>query len=168
MRWKEHTMSTATAAHHENTTRTILGVSVGLLACAIVLIVGLAVRPAGGLSLPTGYHVVHVDEFDAHFQADETTIPAGNVMFVDANRGTIPHEFVLFKTDQAARRLPLRADRGVDEDASSLEDVADSGSSLAPGETRLMTADLDPGHYALVCNLAGHYQAGMRLDITVR
>jgi uncharacterized cupredoxin-like copper-binding protein len=27
---------------------------------------------------------------------------------------------------------------------------------------------LKPGHYSLVCNLPGHYMAGMHADFTVR
>ena len=148
-------------------TRTALGISIGLLVCAVALIVGLAGRPAHGFALPPGYHVVHVEEFDYGFRLSESSLPAGKVVFVDTNRGTIPHEFVMFKTDDHASSLPLKDDKSVNEDADSLESVADSGSSLAPGETRLITAELDAGHYALVCNLPAHYQAGMRQDINV-
>jgi uncharacterized cupredoxin-like copper-binding protein len=28
----------------------------------------------------------------------------------------------------------------------------------------MLTLDLKPGHYAVVCNLPGHYAAGMRQD----
>jgi uncharacterized cupredoxin-like copper-binding protein len=31
----------------------------------------------------------------------------------------------------------------------------------------VLTADLSPGHYALVCNLPGHYKAGMHVDFWV-
>ncbi|MGN6187886.1 MAG: sulfocyanin-like copper-binding protein [Conexibacter sp.] len=41
-------------------------------------------------------------------------------------------------------------------------------SSLAPGTTKqLVVKDLKAGHYALVCALPGHYQAGMYADFTV-
>jgi uncharacterized cupredoxin-like copper-binding protein len=81
---------------------------------------------------------------------------------------TIPHEFVIFKTDTPAAQLKLDANNEVDEAAKGLEDVVDSGSDIPPGETRLMAADLAPGHYALVCNLPGHYGLGMHVDITVK
>ena len=71
-------------------------------------------------------------------------------------------------TDLPAAQLPLKADKTVDEESPKLEDDADSGSAIPPGSTRLLAADLAPGHYALVCNLPpGHYQSGMRIDITV-
>ncbi len=76
---------------------------------------------------------------------------------------------MLFKTDRPADNLPLKPAGTADEDSDLLEAVVDSGSALAPGETRLLTANLDAGHYVLVCNLPpDHYKAGMRLDITVK
>jgi len=148
---------------------TFFGVAIALLIAATLLIVGLARRHTGGVSLPPGYTVVHVSEFTYGIQIASSTIPTGNTLFVVKNTSTIPHEFVLFKTDKPADALPLASDGTVDEDSSLLEDDADSGSALAPGETRLLTADLVPGHYALVCNLPpNHYKSGMHIDITVK
>jgi uncharacterized cupredoxin-like copper-binding protein len=148
---------------------TFLGVAVAMLIVATVLIVGLARRPAGGLSLPPGYNVVHVTEFTYGIQLANTTIAAGNTVFVAKNTSSIPHEFVLFKTDRPASDLPLKADGTADEESPLVEDVADSGSAFGPGETRLITADLEPGHYAMLCNLPpNHYKSGMHIDITVR
>ena len=56
----------------------------------------------------------------------------------------------------------------VNEDAPALNSVLDSGSSLRPGETRLLATTLAPGHYVLVCNLPGHFRAGMHVDVTVQ
>lgn len=147
---------------------TFLGVAIALLVCATVLIIGLAGRSTGGLTIPTGYNVVKLEELTYGFKLPTTTLPAGNNLFVAHNTATIPHEFVLFKTDDPADRLPLKADKSVQEDAKSLEDVLDSGSDIPPGQTRLMAAPLEPGHYVLVCNLPGHYQGGMSIDITVK
>ena len=41
-------------------------------------------------------------------------------------------------------------------------------SDLAAGATKTLTLNLKPGHYALICNIAGHYMAGMYADLTVR
>jgi uncharacterized cupredoxin-like copper-binding protein len=146
---------------------TFLGVAVALLVCATLLIIGLARRPAGGLTVPAGYTVVHVEEFTYGFRLDKTALPAGNTLFVSLNQGSIPHEFVLFKTALSAAKLPVDSDGNVVEDSKSLEDVLDSGSDMPPGNTRLLAADLAPGHYVLVCNLPTHYKLGMRLDLTV-
>lgn len=148
---------------------TFLAVAVVMLIVATILIVGLAGRRTGGVSLPPGYNVVHVTESTYGIQLANTTLPAGNTLFVDKNIGSIPHEFVLFETDRRADNLPLKPDGTADEDSPLLEDDADSGSALTAGETRLLTAKLEPGHYVLVCNLPpNHYKAGMRIDITVK
>lgn len=41
------------------------------------------------------------------------------------------------------------------------------GKQLAAGETDLITADLEPGSYELVCFLPGHYAAGQKLPFEV-
>ena len=39
---------------------------------------------------------------------------------------------------------------------------------LAPGATKTLRLTLKAGHYALICNMAGHYMAGQRIDFTVK
>jgi uncharacterized cupredoxin-like copper-binding protein len=147
---------------------TFLGVSVAMLVCAGVLIVGLAVRPAGGLGLPAGYHVVHVTLDDYRVGMPAGTVPAGNDVFVVTNHGKIPHELVAFRTKNANARLPLRKNKEVDEESTQIVDSVDTGSALAPGETRLVTATLEAGSYVGVCNLPNHYQLGMHTPFTVK
>ena len=36
------------------------------------------------------------------------------------------------------------------------------------GRTKTLTLTLKPGHYALICNLPGHYRAGQFADFTAR
>ena len=48
-----------------------------------------------------------------------------------------------------------------------LRDYRDTGAALAPGTSKVMTVHLPVGHYALVCNLPGHYAAGMHQDFWV-
>ena len=38
---------------------------------------------------------------------------------------------------------------------------------MQPGATKALTLDLKPGTYLLVCNLPGHYAAGMWTVLTV-
>jgi uncharacterized cupredoxin-like copper-binding protein len=138
-----------------------------VLVCAIVIVVALVTRPAGGLGVPKGSHVVYVDERDFAIHLPEVTLPAGHYVFVDTNHGPSPHELVMWKTNERADHLPLRSNHRVNEDSPTLASVLDSGSSLNPGETRLLATSLDPGHYVIVCDLPGHYMAGMHVDITV-
>jgi uncharacterized cupredoxin-like copper-binding protein len=138
-----------------------------VLLCCALIVIGLATRPSGGLPLPKGSHVVHVDERDFHIQLSNVKLPAGDYVFVDTNHGPSPHELVMWKTTAPADRLPLRTNHRVNEDSPTLTSALDSGSALNPGETRLLTTTLEPGHYVIACNLPGHFIAGMRVDINV-
>ena len=45
--------------------------------------------------------------------------------------------------------------------------VGETG-DLKAGASKKLTLNLKPGHYALICNLPGHYKAGQYTDFTVR
>jgi uncharacterized cupredoxin-like copper-binding protein len=148
-------------------TGTIIGVLSVLLVIALVLIVAMARRPAGALNVPKGYAVLRVAVTDYAIQAP-SSLPADKYEVVLVNHGTIPHELVMWSTKSLAAALPRHQNGSVDEESAALESVLDSGSSLQPGETRVMFADLtNAGHYALVCNLPAHYRLGMHADLTV-
>jgi uncharacterized cupredoxin-like copper-binding protein len=146
---------------------TVIGVLTLLLMCAVLIIVGLAVRPSGGLTVPRGSRVLHVDERDFALHVPTTTLRAGTYVFVDTNHGPSAHELVMWKTSDPADRLPLLPNHRVNEDSPALSSVLDSGTSLDPGQSRLLTATLAPGHYVIACNLPGHFVSGMHVDITV-
>ena len=96
------------------------------------------------------------------------TIKAGQVTFHVSNDDTSDtHEFVIFKTDLAPGKLPLDDNGNVDETASSLTHI-DEIPDLAPGDVKDLTVTLDPGNYVAICNLPGHYQAGMFTGFTVQ
>ncbi|HXY92731.1 MAG TPA: sulfocyanin-like copper-binding protein [Acidimicrobiia bacterium] len=118
-------------------------------------------RPAGA----AGRVAVALDEYT--IALDPASPPTGAVTFDVTNQGKIAHEFVLFRTDLPADALPVNKKGDVNEQAPQLQSVADSGSDLKPGASRTLHATLTPGHYVAVCNLPGHYAAGMRVDVTV-
>ena len=91
------------------------------------------------------------------------SVPAGTVKFVVRNTGAIDHNFRLIKTDLAPDALPT--DEGL-ADESQLE-VISSIEDFGPGESRDVSADLEPGSYVLICNFVGHYQSGMTVAFTV-
>jgi uncharacterized cupredoxin-like copper-binding protein len=146
---------------------TMLGISSLLLVMAIVIIVALAARPSGGITVPKADRVVHVTLRDYAITGPNALAP-GKYEFVVTNHGSIPHELVMFATKAHATAMPMRRDGDVNEESNSLTGALDSGSSLAPGESRILYAEFDRGHYVMVCNLAGHYRLGMREDLTVR
>jgi uncharacterized cupredoxin-like copper-binding protein len=88
--------------------------------------------------------------------------PAGRVTFRVHNAGTITHEFVVIQTPGAASDLPIKDGR-----ADESGNVGETG-DLKPGLTKSVSLKLAAGHYALICNLPGHYLAGQHTDFTVR
>jgi uncharacterized cupredoxin-like copper-binding protein len=96
---------------------------------------------------------------------DKASVPAGDITFSATNSGTIDHEFVVFKTDLAPDALKLSG-TAVDEAASGQTKV-DEIAEFAPGTTKTLTLNLQPGKYVLICNVAGHYQRGVSSAFTV-
>jgi uncharacterized cupredoxin-like copper-binding protein len=97
-----------------------------------------------------------------------STIKSGQVTFHVTNSDTSDtHEFVIFKTDLAPGGLPLNSSNGVDETAQSLTKIGEIP-DMAPGDVKDLTVTLDPGNYVAICNLPGHYQAGMFTGFTVQ
>ena len=97
-----------------------------------------------------------------------TTIKAGQVTFHVANDDTSDtHEFVIFKSDLAPGNLPLDDSGNVNETAQGLTHI-DEIPDMAPGDVKDLTVTLDPGNYIALCNLPGHYQAGMFIGFTVQ
>jgi uncharacterized cupredoxin-like copper-binding protein len=106
--------------------------------------------------------------------ADQATMPHGTVSFLVTNNGSIVHEMVVLPLagSQTAGARSVGGDGKVDE-AGSLGEASKSGGAgagdgIAPGASGWVTATLAPGHYELVCNVPGHYSAGMytQLDVT--
>jgi uncharacterized cupredoxin-like copper-binding protein len=98
-----------------------------------------------------------------------TTVAAGPVAFDVTNNGTTPHEFVVLRTDTSSADFPITSFEGesprFNEDTAG-ENVGETG-DMEVGATKTLQIDLKPGHYALVCNLPGHYGAGMHVDFVV-
>lgn len=100
-------------------------------------------------------------------QADRTTVPAGTVTLRLTNDGSIDHELVVLPLADGQRigQRTVGADGQVDESTSlgeaSASGAEGAGEGISPGTTGWVTLDLAPGRYELVCNIAGHYAAGM-------
>ena len=89
-----------------------------------------------------------------------TRASAGRVTFNVSNSGKVTHEFVVIRTNKPAGAL-LKGSR-----ADESGNVGETG-DLAPGDVKRLTLKLAAGHYALICNLPGHYQAGQYANFTV-
>jgi uncharacterized cupredoxin-like copper-binding protein len=102
---------------------------------------------------------VSLKEFSVNPSAAQAA--AGKVTFKVHNSGTITHEFVVVKTNKSAADL-LKGSR-----ADESGNVGETG-DLKAGASKALTLNLKPGHYALICNLPGHYAAGQHVDFTVK
>jgi uncharacterized cupredoxin-like copper-binding protein len=133
-------------------------------------------------AVPSG-NTVHVTVSDTKgldgpmtLVAAPATVQAGDVTFVVKNTGTIDHEMVVLKTSVPFNKLPV-TDAGdppapVTSGANKVSETNNIGETgdpnLKPGVTRTFTIkNMTAGTYALVCNIAQHYQKGMRAAFTV-
>jgi uncharacterized cupredoxin-like copper-binding protein len=121
-----------------------------------------AAAPAAGAAAPAALakHVnVGLKEFSVSPSASQAA--SGRVTFAVRNAGTVPHEFVVLRTPKSAGSL-LNGAR-----ADEAGNVGETG-DLPPGKSKTIAVNLTPGHYALICNLPGHYRAGQHTDFTVQ
>jgi uncharacterized cupredoxin-like copper-binding protein len=103
-----------------------------------------------------------------------TQVPAGTVSFRVVNTGSLVHELVVLPltgTQRVGERV-VGVDGRVDETGSVGEASktcgAGAGDGINPGAIGWVTLQLAPGDYELVCNLPGHYAAGMYAFLAVR
>lgn len=97
--------------------------------------------------------------------SEHATIKAGKVTFDVTNPATnsMEHEMIVVRLtpDQIAKPTALpydaKADKVVEDSIADLGEV----SELKPGASGSLTVTLTPGVYMLLCNVAGHYKAGM-------
>lgn len=97
---------------------------------------------------------------------DRVSVAAGSVTFHVVNSAmNTPHEMVLVKADGPDTKLVVDAktDRVSEAVLTSEGEVG----GLKAGQSGDLTVTLKPGNYILICNLKGHYAAGMHTAFTV-
>jgi uncharacterized cupredoxin-like copper-binding protein len=119
-----------------------------------------ATKPAAPAPVAARKLDVSLKEFSVN--PTPTQAKAGKVTFSVKNSGSVPHEFVVLRTDTPAGQLPIKAGR-----ADETGNVGESG-DLEAGASKTIAVNLKAGHYALICNLPGHYTAGQHTDLTVK
>jgi uncharacterized cupredoxin-like copper-binding protein len=90
----------------------------------------------------------------------------GKVKFTVTNDGSIPHEFVVIKSDLPPNGLPVKDGKVVEDEVNLVDEIE----AFAAKSTESITLDLSPGKYLLICNITeqvpgqpvtSHYQNGM-------
>ena len=137
-----------------------------LAVLAAIALVGVGCSSDSGGGPPSGEPgdgTIVTSEKDFEIALEESSTAAGSVTFDITNDGPSTHEFVVFKTDLAQDALPVEG-ATVAEDTL---DLVDEQEDIAPGVGATLTVDLDAGTYVVICNIEGHYSAGMHAALTV-
>lgn len=110
--------------------------------------------------------IVKITDTAMKMKIDYTVVPSGKVTFLVFNQDTVEHEVVILKTDKSADKLALLSGASkVDEDNAG-ENIGEI--EVEPGATGAATFELEPGKYALICNIISHYMAGMYATFEVK
>lgn len=125
--------------------------SLALFACA----------PAAAVDVSGAQVIVELRDYTV--KTSVPSVPAGKVKIGIRNLAGMVHDLVVLKTETAIDKLPI--DGG---SAKAKEEGKVGGiESIGAGRVTALTLDLVPGNYILLCNVAGHYQLGMRTAFKV-
>lgn len=105
--------------------------------------------------------------------SSQATVPGGPVSLRVSNAGVMVHEITVLPLDpgQNPGQRAIGPDAKVDESASvghaARSCGTGDGDGIAPGSIGWTTITLAPGRYELICNITGHYAAGMYTELDV-
>jgi uncharacterized cupredoxin-like copper-binding protein len=128
------------------------------------VIAGLAVVGAlgvGSVAVADAAVSDNVKLSDFKVKPSKTTISHGKVTLNVSNSAGMEHELVVIRTSTKAAKLKIVNGRASEK--GSVGEV-----ELAAHKSKKLTLNLKKGHYALICNVGGHYMAGMHADLTVK
>jgi uncharacterized cupredoxin-like copper-binding protein len=127
---------------------------------ALALLVAACAGPAA--EAPSGSQVV-AELADNKITVNVPSVKAGSIKIGVRNLGTMQHSFEVLKTDLPADNLPVDGASAKAKEDGKVGEIP----SIAAGKSAAVTLDLQPGKYVFICNIAGHYQLGMRTGFTV-
>lgn len=110
---------------------------------------------------------LQIDLADFSIDLSPDTLTAGDLTLAASNAGPTTHEFEVFSmpadTDLDALEI---VDDVADVDAAGMT-VVDEVEDIVAGTTAELNLSLEPGTYAVICNLPEHYGQGMHASFTV-
>lgn len=135
--------------------------SIFTVLAAILVLTAACAAPASDTGEIPG---LYLDLSDFKIITDHPTVAAGHVVFGIRNHAAMGHEVKVIKTDLDADKLPIDGASAKASEAGKVGELLNIGA----GASRKLVLDLTPGKYVLICNIAGHYQLGMRVALEVR
>lgn len=99
-------------------------------------------------------------------RTDQDHAKSGSIKFDVTNWSrSLKHEMLIVATDNPNAPLPydFASARVLEEQVKVLGDT----SELSPSQSKVLDVKLEPGSYLLICNVNGHYAAGMAIPFTV-
>ncbi len=163
---------------------------IGLVAALAVLVAGCGddgpvsngIAIATNEGTPDSPRTIEIAMVDIAFQPTAVTVQAGEtVRFVFTNDGTLEHEATFGdETEQEEHAAEMREAEGMDMDGMDMHGTNEPGDDghgdevsplvLEPGASGdvIMTFD-DPDVPSTIigCHVPGHWEAGMRVDVTI-
>ena len=99
-------------------------------------------------------------------RADQSTVKAGTITFDVTNWSrSVIHEMLVVAVDSANAPLPYDYAKQIVVEAQ-VKSLGETG-ELQPNQSKSISLDLAAGNYLLLCNVPGHYAAGMEIPLTV-
>jgi uncharacterized cupredoxin-like copper-binding protein len=99
-------------------------------------------------------------------RANVTSVNAGKVTFNVTNLSrSIVHEMIVVAVENA--NAPLPYDYNAGQIPEKQVKLLGETNEMEPNAEKTITLDLKPGTYLLICNVPGHYAAGMWTPLTV-
>lgn len=137
----------------------------GLFGACLLFLTLFAACGGGGNAAPAGSIPVHVTETDFHIASSVTTFSPGKTYdFEVTNQSQDTHEFMI---------MPGSADGMNGKSMGSMDKMAlASIAMINPGQTATLKytipASAAGSHIEFACYFPGHYEAGMKLPVTVQ
>lgn len=128
--------------------------------------------PGNVFPKPADAHQVNVELKEWAVIPDQLQVKAGRIYFLAKNTGPADaHEMVIIKSDLAADKLPTAEGRVLESQVELVDEIR----AFTPNSSASLTANLQPGNYLLICNIAeteegkleSHYELGMRASLKV-
>lgn len=102
-----------------------------------------AQQPVAQPAAPTEGQEIEVTMGEFRFDMSAREVKAGKVVFEVKNTGTVEHSFII-------------------------EQLGKGTAQLKPEEEAKLEVELTPGTYTVICDVAGHKEAGMQMQVVVK